>query len=315
MSAAQAKSREEQQEPEGEDDDFEVEIVDDTPEEDRGREPAEPVNDDADGDDDDEAAQYSERVQARIKKLKWQYHEERRQREKALREHQAAIEYAKKVASENEKLKKSLDRTNTAAYDAYSSRTEAELAQARSEYKKAYEEGDTDKLIASQEKISRLAARKEALEGRKPKPREEAQEEPVRQQQQQPARQVQQPDPKTMKWLSRNPWFHTEGYEDMTATAYGLHEKAIAREGLSPDSDEYFSYIDRNMQQRYPEYFQGDAKKASSRKPAPKVAGAQRGGPKPRSFTLTASQASIAKRLGLTPKQYAEQLMKDAENG
>ena len=73
----------------------EIEIVDDTPEEDKGRarraEGAEP-----DIPDDEELESYSEGVQKRLKKMKWEFHEERRAKEESERLKEEAVTYAQK---------------------------------------------------------------------------------------------------------------------------------------------------------------------------------------------------------------------------
>ena len=73
------------------DDDFQIEIEDDTPIEDRGRKAAPPPEDPTE----DELASYDEKVQARIKKFTRGYHDERRAKEAALREREAAEQFAK----------------------------------------------------------------------------------------------------------------------------------------------------------------------------------------------------------------------------
>ena len=110
----------------------------------------------------------------------------------------------------------------------------------------------------------------------------------------------------------------------MTALAYGIHERLVKVDGIKPDTDEYFEAIDAGMRQRFPDYFEGgtsDDEDGSSRqpvsppsKPSPVVApSARTQGKAKRTVRLTATQVSLAKRLGLTPEQYAEQLTKELQ--
>ena len=84
-----------------EDNDTEVEVVDDTPEVDRGRKPLDrPVNDPTD----DELQDYSEKVRARIKELTHARHDERRQKEAVAREKAELERLAQQLIAENNRL-------------------------------------------------------------------------------------------------------------------------------------------------------------------------------------------------------------------
>jgi len=102
----------------------------------------------------------------------------------------------------------------------------------------------------------------------------------------------------------------------MTALAYGIHERLVRDEGYDPNSDEYFETIDRTMRSKFPEYFGGDDSQEVSATRSPPVVTApssRNNGAKPRKVKLTRTQLSLAKRLGLTPEQYANQLVKEAQ--
>ncbi len=98
----------------------------------------------------------------------------------------------------------------------------------------------------------------------------------------------------------------------MTALAYGVHERLIRDEGYDPNSDEYFQEIDRTMRSKFPEYFGEDEVSAKS-PPVVTAPSSRNNGAKPRKVKLTRTQLSLAKRLGITPEQYANQLMKEAQ--
>jgi hypothetical protein len=291
------------------DKEFEVDIVDDTPDEDKGK-PRRAEEAEAQIPEDDEIANYSDNVQKRIKQLKFEYHEERRRKEEASRLQDEAIEYARKVYEENQKLRKTLEEGEGVLVQQAKSRVEAELDRAKAAYKEAYETGDPDKLIEAQEKLSALQNEKFRVESYKPKPQQK-QEEPV-QLRQRPK--VNQPDAKTQAWASSNPWFGEDS--EMTGYAFGVHE-SLVKQGINPQSqaDEYYRRIDDSMRKRFPDKF-GEQyfEEAPARQTGSVVAPAQRSAKKPRRVQLTSTQVALAKRLGLTAEQYAAQLLKEASN-
>ena len=291
------------------DKEFEVDIVDDTPDEDKGK-PRRAEEAEAQIPEDDEIANYSDNVQKRIKQLKFEYHEERRRKEEAARLQDEAIEYARKVYEENQKLRKTLEEGEGVLVQQAKSRVEAELDRAKAAYKEAYETGDPDKLIEAQEKLSALQNEKFRVESYKPKPQQK-QEEPV-QLQQRPK--VNEPDARTQAWASSNPWFGEDS--EMTGYAFGVHE-SLVKQGINPQSqaDEYYRRIDDSMRKRFPDKF-GEQyfEEAPARQTGSVVAPAQRSAKKPRRVQLTSTQVALAKRLGLTAEQYAAQLLKEASN-
>ena len=103
----------------------------------------------------------------------------------------------------------------------------------------------------------------------------------------------------------------------MTALAYGVHERLIKDEGYDPNSDEYFEEINRNIRGKFPEYF-GDPEstqevpRAFKNPPVVTAPSSRNNGAKPRKVRLTRTQLSLAKKLGITPEQYANQLIKES---
>lgn len=286
---------------------FEVDIIDDTPEEDK---PRRAEDTEAQIPEDDEIASYGENVQKRIKQLKFEYHEERRRKEEASRLQDEAVDYARKVYEENQKLRKTLEEGEGVLVEQAKGRVEAELERAKSAYKQAYEVGDPDKLIEAQEKLNSLQNEKFRVESYKPKP-QQAQEEPV-QLQQKPK--VPEPDAKTKAWAAQNEWFGNDS--EMTGYAFGVHE-SLVKQGINPQSqaDEYYNRIDDSMRQRFPDKFGGQQVEAAPvRQAGSVVAPAGRSAKKPRRVQLTSTQVALAKRLGLSAEQYAAQLLKEASN-
>ena len=302
-------------------DEIEIEVLDDTPEEDRRPNRAE-MGDHQSEDDgeelDREIADYSAAAQDRIKKLRYDFHEERRAKETALRSTEEATRYAQQVALDNEALKQNLNNSHSVLAEQHGAKSDAELEMARKEYKEAYEAGDTDELLAAQEKISALTTE------RMLRPAQIQQQVQQPQQAQQPQGQAPQtgtPDVRSTKWLQENNWFHGKGTEDMTGYAIGLHQKLVSA-GFDPRiHEEYYSKIDEGMRTVFPDYKFSKAANTGGnetsvsavtpRKLPPKVGGPSRGGKAPRKVQLTTTQVVLAKRLGLTNKQYAAQVAKD----
>lgn len=298
--------------------DVDIEVVDDTPEEDRGRKPPEKTEDDdhETEEKEEELKSYSENVQKRIKKLRWEYHEERRAKEAAERQNEEAVRIAQRLKEENDKLRKTVTRSDTALLDQAKQRAEVQLAQAKAEYKRAYEEGDAEAVVSAQEALSRAVADLQRLDTSSYQDDDVDDVDTTTQQQQQQER---KPDPKAQAWLKENPWFGQD--EEMTGYAYGLHERLIKRDRIDPTSDEYYKVLNETMRKRFPdkfkEYEEDDMdfeEEDSEAKEKPKkktvVASAQRTGGKARTIRLTATQVALARRLGLTPEQYAQELVK-----
>ena len=287
------------------DDGFEIEVVDDTPEEDKGK-PRRAENAQPNVPEDDEVEKYSEGVQKRIKQLKFEYHEERRAKEESSRLQEEALRFAQQVKAENEQLRKTLSEGEGVLVDQAKGRVSAELDKAKASFKTAYESGDPDALLEAQEKLNALQSEKIRYENYKP------QSQPVQPQPQYqaPAVQPRKPDKLAMDWASRNDWFEKD--PEMTGYAYGLHEKLV-KSGVDPRTEEYYNELDTAVRRVFPDKF-GDEiieESAPQRQAGNVVAPAARSGKRPRKVQLTSTQVSLAKRLGLSNEQYAAQLMKE----
>jgi|TARA_R110000744_G_scaffold376772_1_gene491249 hypothetical protein len=302
-----------------EDSEIEIEVLDDTPEEDVRA--ARPAADRVDPDSEEfeqEIQDYSDNAQKRIKAVKFEFHEERRAKESALRQSDEAIKYAEQVARDNAALKQSLQDSNSVLVEQYGARTDAELEKARSDFKEAYEGGETDALLEAQETIARLQAERVGTMRHQPVAPVHNVATPTA-----PPQQTGAPDVRSTQWLRENNWFQQRGSEDMTGYAIGLHQKLVAS-GLNPSiHEEYYTKIDQGMRAIFPDRFSSaDLGSAGGRSPVvthtkkkPPVGGPSRGGVPPRKVQLTATQVSLAKRLGLSNKQYAAQVAKEQLNG
>ena len=278
----------------------EIEVVDDTPEEDRGRKPmAEPPKEVTD----EELAKYDESVRKRIQHFTKGYHEERRAKEAALREREEALKLAQAIIEENKKLKGSLSTNQTALLEQAKKNVANEVEQARAKFKAAYESGDADALTTAQEELTRAKMREEKLANFRPAP---LQEEKFAVQPAQQPQQAPQVDPKLRAWLDDNPWYGPN--KKMTAYALGLHEEVV-EQGTAAGSDEYYRKIDAEMRQRFPDMFESE-KPEDAPTPSKKsnvVAPATRS-TAPKKIVLTKSQVEIAKRLGVPLELYARKV-------
>jgi hypothetical protein len=301
--------------------DIDIEVIDDRPEEDRRPPKKEEVKAEEQDSDDDELEGYSEKVKKRINKLRYQQHEERRKREEAERMREEAVRVAQQYADQSRQYQQIISQGEQTLVEQIRARAELTLQQAKDRYRVAYEEGNTDKVLEAQEALMNAQAEMKSADFQlnqlknRPKQPEQPAQQPV---QQQPQRQAPpEPSPKAVKWAEENPWFGKE--KDMTALAYGVHERLVRDEGVDPNSDEYYETIDRTIRSKFPEYFGEDdsgsdnTSSSTSRSPSVVVAPSERNnGAKPRKLRLSRTQIALAKRLGLTPEQYANQLIMES---
>ena len=296
--------------------DIEVQVVDDTPQEDQGR-PARTEGTKPNIPEDDEIAQYKGDAQKRIKQLKYEYHEERRAKEAAEREKNEAIAHAERVLKENNSLKKTLDDGEALLVEQVKGRTDAVIEAAKKEYKEAYEAGDPDKIVEAQSKLNKAQAEQFKVNDYKPRKRAE---EPAPKKVEPAYTEVKQHQPtqEDKDWLANNDWFQKKGHEEMTGFAMGVHQKLLL-DKINPvtDAQTYYQKIDEAMQRTFPDYFDKQSVETREVEAPPRsvgsvVAAPSRTAKKPRKVQLTSTQVALAKRLGLTNEQYAAQLLKEA---
>jgi hypothetical protein len=286
----------------------EIEIEDDTPEADRGREPMpKELVEELEA---DELEDYSDKVKTRLKQMKKVWHDERREKEREMREKTEALSVAQRVLEENRMLKSTLAQGEQSLMGSYKQTADFELSEARREYRDAYEAGDTDRVIDAQEKLNKASYKIQQLENYTPTLQGE--ENDIYQPQQQV--QIPQPDPKTMAWQERNTWWGTD--PEMTASALGLHQRLMNERGSQfAGTDEYWGVIDKTMRRRFSDYFgdetdNGDTKPTARDQKASSVVAPASRTRSPKKIVLNKTQVSIARRLGLTNEQYAREVVK-----
>ena len=291
----------------------EIEIVDDTPPNDRFRPTLDKEVEDPT---DEEIDSYGKKVQDRLKELTHARHDERRAKEALLREKQELERVAQHIAEENKRLKQYVS-NGTEQYGAMAkSAAEAELDKARREYKAAQEAFDTDAMLVAQEALFEAKIKLQNAQNFRPPPlQEERFEVQPRQQAPEPVR----ADEKTLRWQAKNQWFGSDGFEEVTSFALGLHQKLV-NNGVDPRSDAYFEQIDARVKSTFPEVFGGNEGRSksvdtSSRKPAAVVASATRS-TGTRKIQLTPTQAALIKKYNLDPKKYVAEVLKlENQNG
>ena len=246
-----------------------------------------------------ELEDYSETVKRRIAKLT------RKMREAERRE-QAALDYAKRVQVEQENLKSRFSRLDTGYVSEMENRIKSSMEAVAARLAKAREDGDLKAEIAAQTEISKLGYEEARLAEIKSKQVVEpkAEERVVRQPQVQ--EQPINPDPKAQQWAQKNTWFGQD--EAMTYTAFSLHKRLVEEEGYDPQTDEYYSEINKRIKLEFPHKF-GSVNTNTTSKPTQVVASANRSSkPGRKSVRLTPSQVAIANKLGVPLEEYAKQL-------
>jgi len=252
---------------------------------------------------DDELENYSKNVQNRIKRLTEKYRKEERDREEAVRLSQQLME-------ENKKLKSRMQQLDTGYLSEYGSRLESQTDAAKRAYREAYEAGDPDRMAEAQMLISNLAIEQQRYNTAKARAEQEKLQ-PQREEQMQPApvaqaqpQQQPQPDPRAQSWAQKNSWFGEDRV--MTTAAFAIHQTLVEEEGFDPNSDEYYTEIDRRMRREFPHKFQSQ-KSGGGNQVASAGSSASRSTKQGRrTVKLTPSQVAIAKKLNVPLEEYAK---------
>jgi hypothetical protein len=284
------------------DDELDLEIEDDTPEQDRNKDPLpEEVKEELYN---DELEDYSTKVKKKLIQMKKLAHDERREKEAAVREQQEAINLVQKVIEENKRLKSTLSNSEKNVLSSIQRAVELELDAAKKAYREAYDSGDTDKVMEAQERLTEASLKRDKVKNFRPQPLQT--EEYEVQTAPRPAERV-AVDNKAVAWQKQNSWFGEDKL--MTGMALALHEQ-LKEEGIALSSQEYYRRIDETMRKRFPERFEDDKpEETRGTKPSSVVASASRSTSSKR-VRLNTSQLNIAKKLNLTPEQYAREMLK-----
>jgi hypothetical protein len=305
-------------------DDLEITIIDDTPKADQGRNPR--AGDTSVEVDDDivdkEIADYSKRAADRIAKIKYEYHEERRAKESLARESKEAITRLQTLMSENQRLQAMVEQGGQVLNKQAHNNALWAKQNAQAEFKKAYEEGDADAMTKAQEMIARATlAEQQSSNMAQNVQAQVIKNMPV----QAPVQKKQELDPEMKAWSSKNPWFMSTVPEHQEMSSYALTiDQRLRNQGILPEKDasKYYAEVDKNMRKEYPNFFGVQVEQTEDvvyetrtpkRQPSTVVASATRdsGNKKPSQIRLTQTQVKLARQLGITPEQYANQLLKE----
>ena len=247
------------------------------------------------------------------------------QRKESEEREAAALQFAQQQKAEADALRGQLSNLNTGYSAEASSRIDSQESQAKAAFKEAYEAGEVDKMADAQQVMAKIAIEKERLrlfkqnQERTTKAQEAQQnyqEQPGAQQQQQPQQQEYapppQPDAKATEWAEReeNSWFGQD--RAMTATAFTIHQQLVQEEGFDPQSDDYYSEIDKRIRTEFPHKFEGKTTRTQTVAPVSQGKTSQKS---KKSVKLTPAQISVAKKLGVPLDAYAREVAKiDARN-
>jgi hypothetical protein len=279
--------------------DLDIEVVDDRSEEDRGKQKSKAPMELTD----DEMEQYSERVKKRLQHFSKGFHDQRRAAEAAERERQEALRYAQQLVEENKKLKGTVNKNQEILLEQAKKQVEQELTSAKNKYKRAYEAGDSKALVEAQEALTNATLKADRVKNITLPPLQEEESDV------QPAYNTPEPsvDSRATAWQAKNKWFGED--DEMTSFALGLHQKLV-KQGVNPQSDEYYEKINSRMRQLFPEQFtdeNDDPETEEPRRKANVVAPATRS-VAPKKITLTRTQVALAKKLGVSLEDYAKQV-------
>ena len=289
------------------DDEIELEVVDDTPEKDKGRTPLSKEKIAAAEPSDDELASYSEGVQKRISQMKHALHDQRRAAEQAEREREAAITYAQAMKAQAESMQQRFSAGEKVFVAGMQDKAKTSIDAAKAKLKAATEAFDADAITEATQEMTRAIIEEQRYVGWQPQNTGQPENTGVQTRQTEPQRspQVPKPDARAQAWAAKNQWFEVD--KAMTGFAYGV-DAELAQQGITAaaDPDEYYGTIDRRLREVFPSKFE-DAQQRET--PRSTVAPVRRSASGKRVVTLTKSQENMAKRLGLTPAQYATSLV------
>ena len=245
-----------------------------------------------------ELDEISEGVQKRISKLTARMRE-------AERREQAALEYAKGLQNQTQNLQQKLVQTDYSRLNEAKTRLETQQVQLRQIIAKAREENDVNTELEAQERLSALSGEQRQVASWLQTQQEVVQQQSYQQAQpaQAPVQQRPQPNPRAEDWAEQNSWFGQDRV--MTYAAWGIHQTLVEQEGVDPNSEEYYTELDRRVRSTFPDKFSQSRQQRS----APAVAPASRSSginSARRTVRLSPSQVAIAKKLGVPLEEYAK---------
>jgi len=292
---------------------IEIEIIDDAPPEDQKRLPLPKKQVEELEADDLEA--YDGKVKYRLSQMKKVWHDERREKETAIREREEAFNYAQAKDREIRHLRNQVGHGEQMFVTEVTKSATSEIAIAREHLKKAYEAGDSDLIADAQEELTDAKLRMRDIQSIRPTLQIENNDV---QQVQQPIEQAPVTDRKAESWRTKNTWFGVD--KKMTGFALGLHQELV-ESGVDPRSDDYYEKVNTQVRRAFPDRFETGTPRQTNapgkppqRTGAPPVVAPVSRTTTPQRIRLTTSQSALVKRLGLTPEAYVREMMKSENN-
>jgi hypothetical protein len=225
----------------------------------------------------------------------------------AERQRDEAVNYAQSVNQTATSLKEKLKNSDSSLFKEYDNRVQSEIERAKTMLREAQDSGDGGAVADATEKLSRVSAEAENLRRlsaqQQVRERNQPQEVPVQPYQPTLQPQASGPDPKAEQWAKKNTWFGDD--QAMTFAAFGIH-KELVEGGIDPTSDQYYSEVDKRMQDNFPHKFSEEQSA-----PVQQVAASSRGASGKRTsrkIRLSPSQVAIAKRLNVPLEEYAKHI-------
>lgn len=299
------------------DNDVEIIIDDDTPPEDRNVAPMpeDKVKALEAATDEEEENLPPKSQKERLQQYKKVWNDERRAKEAADRERQAAIDLARKVIEENKQLKEKYSAGEKTYIETAQNAAENKVALAKKAYKEALDSGEADRVVEAQAALNEAQFEAQQAKNFRPSALQDNENEVQLQQVEQQKPRV---EAKTQQWLDANPWYGSK--KAMSNFAVGIHEELVDEYGASVvGTDQYFKRIDQTMRKKFPEYFdiQEEGSEAEPKenqtsqktKPSTVVAPATRS-TSSKQVRLKQTQMALIKKLGITPEQYSREFLK-----
>ena len=237
--------------------------------------------------------------------------QQRKEREGQIDQMQAELQQLRSELIKNHQTTKSYEISSLSSRE---NELNERIKMAESSYLQAYDDGEKDKLLESQNILTDAKTDLKIIQARKAQVEHLQQQEDVDRTQEakeeatyQPQPQTQQvkPDPLAQEWFDKNSWFGKD--EIATAVAVAVDQK-LKNEGYDPNTKEFYNEIDRLVQQELPHKFNREMDNTT--KPSQVVAGTSRKSSPKNKVRLSKKDVELAKKWGIPLDRYAAEKKK-----
>ena len=270
---------------------------------------------------DEEIKNYSKRAGKRIDQLIYEREEQKRQRQSIESQQQEAVTRLKTLMQENQRLQAIVDQGGQVLNQQATNNAQWAKLNAQAKLKAAYDEGDAEKMAEAQEELTRATLAEQSATSYSQNLQNQLAQQIEQEQLANPVQEPQQLDPDMQAWSQRNPWFMSTVPEHQEMTSYAMTiDRRLRNQGVLPENDSklYYEEVDKAMRREYPSFFgvttteEVDTPTQEKRQPQNVVAPASRtsgSNKNSRKVRLDQDQVKLARQLGITPEQYAKQLL------